>query len=128
MRIAALAIGLMAAALGVCGCSIQEQPGDHEATSRPSHGPEDTSSVSVTWSTDEGPWVLFITSPRAAGDFLACVDVPAVDSSLQSADLPTSHVSATFASSATKDDVAQVVECLEGNLTSGDISIERAGG
>lgn len=127
MRVTVAAIGVLAAALGLCGCSIPEQPGNHETTSRPSHGSEDDSSVSVTWATEEGPWVLFISSPRAAGDFLACVDAPAVDSSLQSADMPTSRVSATFVKSATKDDVAQVVECLEDNLSSGDISIERAG-
>ena len=127
MKSALVAVVLGGVLLGLAGCSTQEQPAHQAETPG---APQETAGPDgpvVTWNAEAGPWALFISSPRPAGAFQTCLESSAVKSSLQSADEPTSHVSVTFVESATKDDVAGVVDCLGEQLSSGDVSIDKAG-
>ena len=69
----------------------------------------------------DGPWVIAIDHPR--GDWHGCFDDAAVDEALMSADLPSSHATATLKATATTDDVERIAACLERSLIGGTTTI-----
>lgn len=69
----------------------------------------------------DGPWVIAIDHPQ--GDWNVCFDDAAVDEALMSADLPSSHATATLKTTATTDDVERIAACLERSLTGGTTTI-----
>ena len=68
-----------------------------------------------------GPWVIAVDHPQ--GEWHGCFDDAAVDEALMSADLPSSHATATLKSTATTDDVEWIAACLERSLIGGKTTI-----
>ncbi|WP_157156434.1 hypothetical protein [Diaminobutyricimonas sp. LJ205] len=53
----------------------------------------------------------------------ACADDPAVESSLQSLDLPSSHYGYSLIADATESDAERVADCIAAGISSGNITI-----
>lgn len=67
-------------------------------------------------------WSIGVNDPRFAGDE-RCTGDPAIDTSVSTADLPTSRMGITLALDATEDDALRIAECLRDALSSGEIII-----
>jgi len=70
---------------------------------------------------DDGPWVIGLEDPR--GRWAECFDDDVVAQSLATADMPTSHASATLHPTATKADVRRITGCLDDFLTGGAMTV-----
>lgn len=67
------------------------------------------------------PWRIDIADP--VGDLATCSEDSAVETTLRSADEPSSAASLTLVEDATAADVTRVVECLLGSLSGGAITV-----
>lgn len=69
----------------------------------------------------QGPWVVSITGQ--VGPALGCFDDPAVQSSVMSADMPSTGASARLKPDADIDDVRRLVECLASRIDAEAIDV-----
>ena len=90
-------------------CAASPQPGEYMRTT----SADDRWSVGV-----EHP--VFATP--AAGT-AACEEDPSVETAVQSADMPSSHIGFRLIAGASEEDALRVAGCLEDSLSSGTISI-----
>lgn len=67
-------------------------------------------------------WSIGVSDPRFKGEE-RCDDDPAIDTTLFTADLPTSRIGVTLRTEATEEDAQRIAECLGRALRSGAITI-----
>lgn len=93
---------LLPLALGSCG----SDPGD----------------ANVTTGTSDR-WLVGVSGPRSGAPLDPCLKDPIIEESIQSANLPSTHLSIKLLETATKEDAERIAECLRRRLNSGDVSI-----
>jgi hypothetical protein len=67
-------------------------------------------------------WVVGVSGPRS-GAIDPCIEDPAIEESIQSANLPSTHLSIKLREAAKKEDAERIADCLRRRLKSGDVSI-----
>lgn len=72
-------------------------------------------------------WSVGVADPRFSGDD-RCDSDSMIESTVMSADLPSSGLGITLKPEAAEDDAQRIAECLRNALTSGEITISRPTG
>ena len=67
-------------------------------------------------------WIVGVSGPRS-GAVDPCLDDPIIEESLESANLPSTHLTIKLRETAKKADAERIADCLRRSLTSGDVSI-----
>lgn len=67
-------------------------------------------------------WIVGVSGPRS-GAIDPCLEDPVIEESIQSANLPSTHLSIKLREAAKKEDAERIADCLRRGLKSGDVSI-----
>ncbi|MDQ1058261.1 hypothetical protein QFZ23_002162 [Arthrobacter globiformis] len=67
-------------------------------------------------------WVVGVAGPRS-GVIDPCLEYPIIEESIQSANLPSTHLSIKLREAAKEEDAERIADCLRRRLKSGDVSI-----
>jgi hypothetical protein len=67
-------------------------------------------------------WIVGVSGPRN-GAIGECLEDAIVEESIQSADLPSTHLSIKLRAEAKKEDADLIADCLRDRLKSGDVSV-----
>lgn len=67
-------------------------------------------------------WIVGVSGPRSGG-IDPCLEDPIVEESIQSANLPSTHLTIKLRAEAKKEDADRVADCLRRGLKSGDVSV-----
>lgn len=93
---------LLPLALGSCGTA----PGETDITP----GPSDR-------------WNVSVLGPRDGDSIDHCLEDPLIEESIQSANLPSTHLGIKLLETATQEDAERIADCLRESLISGEVSI-----
>lgn len=97
-----LGLCLLPLALGSCGTAPAE--------------------TSITTGTSNG-WSVAVLGPRGGAPIEHCLEDPLIEESLQTANLPSTHLGIKLVPEATREDAARIADCLQRSLSSGEVSI-----
>ena len=67
-------------------------------------------------------WVVGVAGQRS-GAIDPCLEDPIIEESIQSANLPSTHLSIKLRKTAKEEDAERIADCLRRRLKSGDVSI-----
>ncbi|MBT2554914.1 hypothetical protein [Arthrobacter sp. ISL-5] len=67
-------------------------------------------------------WIVGVSGPRS-GVIDPCLKDPIIEESIESANLPSTHLSIKLREAAKKEDADRIADCLRRGLKSGDVSI-----
>lgn len=68
-------------------------------------------------------WSVSVLGPRDGASTDHCFEDPLIEESLQSADLPSTHLGIKLHETATQEDAERIANCLRERLSSGEVSI-----
>ena len=68
-------------------------------------------------------WNVSVLGPRDGASTDHCFEDPLIEESLQSADLPSTHLGIKLLETATQEDAERIADCLRDRLSSGEVSI-----
>jgi len=78
--------------------------------------------TSITPGTSDS-WNVSVLGPRDGASTDHCFEDPLIEESIQSADLPSTHLGIKLLETATQEDAERIANCLRERLSSGEISI-----
>jgi hypothetical protein len=81
-----------------------------------------TDAKSVTPGTSDR-WSVSVLGPRDGASIDHCFEDPLIEESIQSADLPSTHLGIKLLETATQEDAERIAGCLRERLSSGEVSI-----
>lgn len=81
-----------------------------------------TDRTSITPGTSDR-WHVSVLGPRDGAAIDHCFEVPLIEESIQSADLPSTHLGIRLRETATQEDAVGIADCLRESLGSGEVSI-----
>ncbi|PTT62691.1 hypothetical protein DBR22_16955 [Arthrobacter sp. HMWF013] len=72
-------------------------------------------------------WYVSVLGPRDGGAIDHCFEDPLIDQSIESADLPSTHLSIKLLGTGTQGDAERIADCLKPGAGSGAVSITSPG-
>ncbi|GAA3270986.1 hypothetical protein AAU01_13420 [Paenarthrobacter aurescens] len=73
-----------------------------------------------------GRWHVSVLGPRESDASIEhCLEDPLIDEAIQSANLPSTHLSIRLLETATQKEAERIADCLRANVGSGKVSIIR---
>lgn len=72
-------------------------------------------------------WFVSLFDAKGIGPLGQCLEDPTIEESIESANLPSTHLSIKFKEEATQYDAERIADCLRQSSGSGNISITRPG-
>jgi hypothetical protein len=70
-------------------------------------------------------WNISVLGPRSGGSIDRCLEDPLIEESVQTANLPSTHLGIKLLYTATQEDADRIADCLRESLGSGEVSITR---
>lgn len=67
-------------------------------------------------------WLVGVSGPRSGG-IARCVEDPIIEETIESANLPSTHLGLKLQEAAKEEDAKRIADCLRRGLNSGDVSI-----
>lgn len=68
-------------------------------------------------------WNVSVLGPRSGASLDPCLEDPLIEDSVQTANLPSTHLGIKLLETATQEDAERIADCLRESLGSGEVSI-----